>query len=69
MAERFTVLLLRPDYAADTYGHDTYLAYVDADTVEEAITFARADLESEVEVPDDLHVLLVARGHIEDVKP
>jgi len=38
---RYTVLLLRPDYVADGFGEDTYLAHVRAETPKAAITLAQ----------------------------
>lgn len=74
----FTVLLLRPDYIADEFGKDTYLAHVVATGVEDATRSAQleaitADLDDSMPpedvVPDDYHVLFACRGHQEDLKP
>ncbi len=77
----YTVLLLRPDYIADEFGKDTYLARVAADSVEEAAFLAQAeawfnDLPPDEPVPtpdestmDDYHVLFVCVGHLKDLKP
>lgn len=68
--EDFTVLLLRPDYVADTFGQDTYLAHVKAPTValaQEAAQKEAADADRE---PDGggYFVLMVVRGLHNDVK-
>jgi hypothetical protein len=77
----YTVLLLRPDYIADEFGKDTYLAHVVADGVDEAIKLGQReawdvdqppDVEDDVRdyiVLEDYHVLLVCIGHLEDLKP
>lgn len=69
----YTVLLLRPDYIADVFGHDTYLAHVVANGVELAMAAGQeeaafADVEEGCEVtPDDYHVLFTTIGHHEDL--
>lgn len=62
--EQFTVLVLRPDYAANNFGQDTFLAQVSAATIKAAQQAAQkeaaaADQESGWE---DYAVLLVVRG-------
>lgn len=77
---RFSVLLLRPDYVAEQYGTDTYLAHVTAQSVDDAIEAARrevVEVDSPTEAgqaawpytvsPNDYHVLLVAKGFINDL--
>ena len=39
----YTVLLLRPDYIADEFGKDTYLAHVVANGAAEAQKLAQAE--------------------------
>ena len=71
----YTVLLLRPDYMADEFGKDTYLAHVSANGAQEAQCKAQAevisvDYEGEPDDgvdPTDYHVLFVASGHHEDL--
>jgi hypothetical protein len=77
MRRKYTVLLLYPDYMADNYGHETYLAHVEAKTVPAAIFAARKQVvASAFNVPsivegrcNDLHVLAVFEGHLPDLKP
>lgn len=40
-ARPYTAIVLRPDYTAETYGQDTYLTWVNADTSAEAADRAR----------------------------
>lgn len=72
---KYTVLLLRPDYIASDYGQDTYLAWVEAPSVEEAQVLAQREAyRSDVPLDDDghdesscrpdYHVLLVVEGHM-----
>lgn len=70
---KFTVLLLVPDYATKDYGRETYLAHVSAKYASTALEKARADAveaykESGVEIdaPDDFYPLLTVRGHADD---
>ena len=74
--KKFTVLLLYPDYATGNFGQDTYQAWVEASTVQEAKELAqleavqregRAD-DEELDDPDDYFVLAVYEGHLEDIK-
>ncbi len=76
----YTVLLLRPDYIAAEFGHDTYLAHMQATSVEIACKLAQMDaFETDVaqddradfgdDASDDYHVLFVCLGHQEDLKP
>ena len=75
----YTVLLLRPDYIADEFGKDTYLAHVVANGAAEAQKLAQAeawdsdqdeDAEDEDDLsgnPDDYHVLFCTMGHLRDL--
>ena len=71
----YTVLLLRPDYIADEFGHDTYLAHVVATTAEDAQMRAQveardSDQDSDSDEwndPTDYHVLFTAMGHLRDL--
>lgn len=70
----WTVLLLRPDYIADTYGQDTMLLQVEAATVDSAIEKAQIEAvmsDSPLEGGDleDYYPLLCIRGRHEDLKP
>lgn len=74
---KFTVLLNRPDYLANEFGKDTYLAYVEARDIELAQEMAQlqasnADCQSDAERedanPEDYAVLAVFEGHHEDLK-
>lgn len=72
---KFTVLLLYPDYLQEN-GDDTYQAWVEADTVQEAKELGQrqafnqeADDAASTESPNDFSVLAVYEGHhLEDVK-
>lgn len=73
----FTVLILRPDYVASDFGHDTYLAHVDAVSPERAEEEARMEAwvadqspqdEEGVGEPEDYHVLCVFPGHLSDLR-
>lgn len=70
---KYTVLLLRPDYIADEFGKDTYLAHVTAAGVAAAQTTAQLDAwvadggPDENDCCDDYHVLFVAEGYINDL--
>lgn len=71
---KFTVVLLRPDYMCDDvpYGQDTYIGFVEANTIENAIKRARnevliADRQCDNAAPHtkptDYAVNLVFEGH------
>lgn len=73
---KYTVLLLRPDYMTDNFGQDTYQAWVEAPDPIRAKAFAqqqafeadraREDLPA-LENLEDYFVLAVYAGHIEDL--
>lgn len=69
----YTVLLLRPDYIADNFGSDTYLAYVEAEDVSSAVMIARQSVVSidgtMPENTEDYYVLMVCDGHVNDIRP
>ena len=72
----YTVLLLYPDYVADEFGKETYLAWVEAESPEQAIAKAQkmawvdnTDGEDDPLVPDDFHPLLLVDGHLSDLTP
>lgn len=64
---KYTVILLRPDYIADTFGHDTYIAHVTASDADNAVLSAQLDVfGADGEQADDYrdyHPLAVFRGH------
>ena len=73
---KYTVLLLRPDYMADEFGKDTYLAHVMADGAEQAQVLAQVaawiannEDNDDADPADqlDYHVLFVALGHHENL--
>lgn len=75
--EVYTVMLLRPEYATDDYGTDTYTTYVEASDAELAIVDAKsmcatADYRDGDDQFDqyvsDLHVLAVMKGKVEFVR-
>ncbi len=61
----YTVLVLRPDYAAQNYGQDTFLTQVAATTVLAAQRLAQREAAEadHLDSPQDYHVLLVVEGH------
>jgi len=68
---KYTVLLLYPDYMTEDYGQETYLAWVDASDPNDAVKKAQARVAYENDATDsrdDFFVLLVAEGHITDVR-
>lgn len=76
---KYTVLLLRPDYIADPYGQDTYLAHVEALSVVSAQEMAQREAyqtdgffddvdHDPVSTCADYSVLAVFEGHLNDVK-
>jgi len=66
---QYTVLLLYPDYMADNFGQDTYLALVEADSVAEAQELAREKAaENDPDTENDFHVLATFHGWHDDVK-
>lgn len=69
--KKYSVLLLRPDYVAGEFGHDTYYAFITASTITAAVTCAQqhaclADDEP-MESTHDYYVLLVLEGHHKDL--
>ena len=64
---RYSVLLLVPDYAADTFGHDVFYTYVTGGSPREAIAAAQrkaVDTHAYKDAqPGDFHPLLVTLGH------
>lgn len=74
--KNYTVLLLYPDYIADEFGKETYLAWVEAESPEQAIAKAQTmawvdntEGEDDNLVHDDFHPLLVVEGHLSDLTP
>lgn len=71
----YTVLLLRPDYIAEPYGQDTYLAHVEAENPDEAVVAGQirvwnVDKGDDAGTPwTDYHPLLVLDGHLYDASP
>ena len=75
----YTVLLLKPDYVANQYGEETYLAHVRATSAAQAQRFAQieardADDDSDIDDPDamkndpaDYRALFTALGHLQDL--
>jgi hypothetical protein len=71
----YTVLLLRPDYLANPYGTDTYMATIRAPSVHEAELSAQIEAYTvdggephEGSFPDDYAVLAVIIGNHTDIK-
>lgn len=62
----YTVLVLRPDYAATNYGQDTFLAHVEAVGPAQAQRIARqeaAAADRSEQPSEDYYILLVLEGH------
>ena len=73
---KYTVILLRPNYVADTFGQDTYMDHVEATTPAGAVDEARAravsfDYGADLSeaVLDDYFALAVFAGHLDDLNP
>lgn len=71
MKQKFTVLLLYPDYVNDS-GHETYLAHVEAKSPQQAAFFAKYEAqqanETQVEEKEDFALLATFEGHLTDLK-
>ena len=71
--KRYTVLLMRPDYVADGFGEDTYLAHVRARTAKDAISLAQQEVGLLDGIDDvkatDYHPLITLRGWHDDITP
>ncbi len=67
---KYTVLLLYPDYMAETFGQETYMTTVTADNVTQAKRLAQEEVaaENKAENPDDFLVLCVLAGEHDDIK-
>lgn len=69
-ARPWTIMLLRPDYAAATFGHDCYRALVTGATAARALKKARAAACEEDERPpecaEDYYCLSCVEGHHRD---
>ena len=68
----YTVLMLYPDYLADQYGQDTYLAHVEAENHAKAIRKAqvkalRAQGTCAGASADDFYPLFCTEGHHNDL--
>ena len=66
---KYTVLLLRPDYVADVFGQDTYLADVEATVSGDAIIRAQIEANEQDDGNDSLayYPLAVFAGHLDDL--
>ncbi|MEI8120815.1 MAG: hypothetical protein WCI20_02090 [bacterium] len=70
--KKFTVLLLRPDYVADGFGTDTYLAQVESDCVDAAVLVAQAEVAKLDDLDlksTDYHPLITLEGWHDDITP
>ena len=67
---KYTVLLLYPDYMAETFGQETYMTTVTADNVTQAKRLAQEEVaaENKAENPADFFVLCVLTGEHDDIK-
>ena len=68
--KKFTVLLLVPDYLAQTYGQDTFLTCVPATGPKQAIAKARFEAAEKRDVADldDFFLLCVIEGEHRNIK-
>jgi hypothetical protein len=70
---RYTVMLLRPDYVADGFGEDTYLAHVRAETPTAAITSAQQEVarldDIDGDQAADYYPLITTKGWHNDMTP
>jgi len=74
-AQKYTVLTIVPEYLAENYGEDTYLAYVEAENVEQAQQVAQTEAMSALSGEDgiddcvgtDFLVCFVCEGHMADI--
>jgi hypothetical protein len=68
--EKYSVLLLLPDFLAKTFGHDTLMDTVEADGVQAAIAAVqkKAAASNSCEDPEAFHPLCVIAGEHEDIK-
>jgi len=71
--KRYTVLLLRPDYVADGFGEDTYLAHVQARTPRAAVKLAQQEVVRLDDLEDvkaaDYYPLITTKGWRDDITP
>ena len=73
--QKYTVLTIVPEYLAENYGEDTYLAYVEAENVEQAQQVAQTEAMSALSGEDgiddcvgtDFLVCFVCEGHMADI--
>ena len=72
---KYSVLLLLPDYMAEDYGKDTYLAWVGARNATQAVRKAQDQAADQHQKEGaeckagDYYPLLVARGEVTDITP
>jgi hypothetical protein len=66
---KYTVILLLPDYVADVFGQDTYLAHVDAPNAPRAVALGQheACAADGNDVVTDYYPLAVFAGHLDDL--
>lgn len=76
MKKPYSVLLLYPDYIADEFGKETYFAWVEAESPEQAVYAAQrmawidnTEGEDDLLHPDDFFPLITIQGHHGDLTP
>jgi hypothetical protein len=78
LRNRYTVLLLYPDYIASDFGHETYMAWVEAVDITNAIKAAQHEAMRDSgyytdpgkdDFLDDFYPLAVFKGYNKDFKP
>jgi hypothetical protein len=69
---KYTVLLLYPDYLAEPYGQDTYLAHVVEENGflagREAQRIVAGIQRDNIVSAEDFHIRAVFAGHLDDLK-
>lgn len=71
---KYTVLMIVPDYIANNYGEETYMTYVQAESVEEAQKEAQIQAQivmvediDDSDDPKDFLVCFVCEGFVKDI--
>ena len=76
MLKKYTALMITPDYLSNAFGHDSYCAWVEAESVEQAQMEGQIEAARELTDPRrhgpepsrGLFIVFVCNGHIEDIK-
>lgn len=68
--KKYTVILIYPDYLADNYGEEFYIAHVEAETTSRALALAQKyafESNGGANFPEDFALCAIFHGHLEDV--